>query len=387
MYKVCEKCGFMYDDTSSGCPQCGTNHSPANQENIGSNSNGNVNTQGFGSFSTNSTEKSSQRSSGGLDVKKLLIIATAVLIPVVLVVVCLIFFPGFTTNRNNTVVDSDFDSNVSVDDNENDFEDSGVNYMPSCIGWPMDKVKDYFRSKDCEIKFEYVYNSDVAANCVIKQTIEPGSELTPGCTIIFEMSNGEGDSPVEYQQKIVVTGSKNSSNATLKLMIWENGAWETQYTCFATVGKNGLGDDYGEGKGVTPIGVFKLGVVLSESSIYNSTWPNRIVSEDTCIVDDSASTYYNTIRNISDLPSDVHYDDIGNTIINGNSDKVMYIEHNGNGIDSEGVVPGKGSAITICGKTSDLYATAGCIDISAGDFNSILSLLDYSMNPHIEITV
>lgn len=393
MYKVCEKCGFMYEDVGGGCPQCGKDAETTNQENPVLTNMGYGNNQSFGSFSTSSSSMSSSRSnSGGIDKKKIFIIAAAVCVLGAVAVACVILLPMIIGDKNKTNLDSVPTDSVQVNDaeeniNENDYNNSSVGYMPSCIDWSLEQVQDYFKSKDCEVKFEFSYNSSVSANHVISQSIEPGSELTPGCTIVLEMSKGEDNCPFDYQQKIVVTGSSNSSNASMELFVWENGDWVSKYSCFATVGKNGIGYDYGEGKGVTPEGIFKLGVVLSENSISNTTWPNKIVSNDTCIVDDVSSSYYNTIMNISDLPGDVGYDDIGNTIISGNSDKVMYIEHNGNGISSDGVVPGNGSAITICGKTSDLYSTAGCVDISAGDFNSILSMLDYSMNPHVEITV
>ena len=393
MYKVCEKCGFMYEDVGNGCPQCGKSAETVNQENPILTNMGYGNSQSMGSFSTSRSSMSSSRSnSGGIDKKKIFIIAAAVCALGVVAVACAILLPSIFGEMNKADLDSVPTDSVQVNDSKenvtkNDYENLSEGYMPSCIDWSIQQVQDYFDSENCNVKFEYVYNSSVPANHVISQSVEPGSKLTPGCTIVLEMSKGEDNCPFEYQQKIVVTGSSNSSNASMELFVWENGEWVSKYNCFATVGKNGIGYDYGEGKGVTPEGIFKLGVVLSKNTISNTTWPNEIVSEDTCIVDDVSSSYYNTIANISALPDGVGYDDIGNTIISGNSDKVMYIEHNGNGISSDGVVPGNGSAITICGKTSDLYSTAGCVDISAGDFNTILTMLDYSMNPHIEITV
>jgi L,D-peptidoglycan transpeptidase YkuD (ErfK/YbiS/YcfS/YnhG family) len=88
---------------------------------------------------------------------------------------------------------------------------------------------------------------------------------------------------------------------------------------------------------------------------------------------------------IDGIPSGTGYDNIGDTIVNGDTDKCMYIEHNGDGYSTENVVSGKGSAITICGKTSGIHATAGCVDIASSDFNAMLTMLDYSKNPHIEI--
>ena len=172
----------------------------------------------------------------------------------------------------------------------------------------------------------------------------------------------------------------------MELMNWENGEWKAIYSCKATIGKNGAGSNYGEGKKITPTGIYKLGVVLCKSEPGNN-WPYRIVNTKTCIVDDTASQYYNTIQNLDSVPKNISVDRIGETIINGNTEQCIYIEHNGNGITSEGVVVGKGSAITICGKTTSLYATAGCVDISATDLKNIISRMNYKNNPHIEIVV
>ena len=259
--------------------------------------------------------------------------------------------------------------------------------MPDCVGWTIDSVDEFFESIDCTINYEYEFDSEVAEDCIISQDVSAGEELKPGAKINFVVSKGEDLCPEEYKQKIVVTGSAGSTTAYMQLFIWENGEWKNQYSCNATVGRNGIGSNYGEGKGVTPAGDFELGVVLTENAISNQGWPYKIVTEDTCVVDDVSSPYYNTIVSSHILPGYVSYDPIGDTIINADTDKCMYIEHNGNGTDSYDVVAGNGSAITICGKTSDLHSTAGCVDISSKDFNAILNLLDYDLTPHIIIGV
>ena len=274
------------------------------------------------------------------------------------------------------------DKDKTDKDDEKDSE-----LMPSCVGWEYDDVKDYFDSIDCVIRYEYEYDSKVPEDCVISQSIEEDEELIPGEKIVFVISLGAAECPEEYSQKIVVTGKRGSSSANMEVFTWDGGEWVSNYRCSATVGKNGIGSNYGEGKGVTPEGVYKLGVLLTAGRNPNSTWPHKRVTTDTGIVDDVTSVYYNTIVDISTMSPHTSCDPIGDTIINGNTDKCMYIEHNGNGIDTSGVVVGNGSAITICGKTGTLYATAGCVDIAASDFNSILNILDYNLNPHIVIEV
>ena len=124
---------------------------------------------------------------------------------------------------------------------------------------------------------------------------------------------------------------------------------------------------------------------LIMNSIPNNNWPFRLVSSNTCIVDDVNSRYYNTIQSINSLPYGTHYDAIGNKLVKGYSNICIYIEHNGNGLDSNNVVPGKCSVITICGQASSISPTAGCVDISSSDMLRLISLLDYSKDPHIEI--
>ena len=190
----------------------------------------------------------------------------------------------------------------------------------------------------------------------------------------------------KHGQKLVLTTNSGSSIGSLQMYEFSKGSWQLKYTCVASYGKNGCGKNYGEGKGITPKGEFKLGTILSPSAIsYNTDWPCTIVSETTCIVDDVNSPLYNTIQDKNALSKGTSYDPIGDTIVNGNSEACMYIEHNGNGTDTNNVQKGKGSAITLCGRRTSLSATAGCVDISASDFRNIVSMLDYTLNPYIII--
>ena len=284
-------------------------------------------------------------------------------------------------------------SSAANDENENSSDAQSVasmtvptqkELMPACNNWSKDDVEQYFAGKH-QVIFEYAHNETVPKDCVISQNQLGGTELEPNASLIFVISLGKSPNPYGYSQKLVVT-STGKSTATMQLMNFEGGSWQLKYTCNATVGKNGIGYNYGEGKGITPAGTFKLGVILAETRPANAAWPYITVTKQTCVVDDTASTYYNTIQNIQSLPNGTHYDTLGETIISGNTDFCIYVEHNGDGITNQNVIPGKGSAITICGKTSSLYATAGCIDVAHTDLIHILSLMDYSNQPHIEIT-
>ena len=105
-------------------------------------------------------------------------------------------------------------------------------------------------------------------------------------------------------------------------------------------------------------------------------------SYDTCFVDDSSSSLYNTIQNVSSLPSGTHYDRVGDGLTNGETYAQVFIEHNG---DGHTAAPSRyaGSAITICGMTTGLKGTWGCIDISAENMRLLLKQLDPAKNPHI----
>lgn len=260
--------------------------------------------------------------------------------------------------------------------------------VPSLEGMPVDEAIEAVEAVGLSAQIEYLHDDTVEVDRVLSQSIEADTVLPGGSTIVLVVSSGPDLScPYDYTQKVTVEASAGSSSATLTLYEWENGDWAQKFRCAATVGKNGIGAAYGEGTKMTPLGTFKLGVILTDDAIANADWPVYYVSADTCVVDDVTSAYYNTIRSISALPAGVHYDAIGQTIVNGNSDLCIYIEHNGDGYSSDGVVAGKGSLITICAKTSTLYATAGCIDIAHTDMASLLSLLDYAQNPHIETKV
>ena len=260
--------------------------------------------------------------------------------------------------------------------------------MPNCEGWTYQAAVAYFEAIGCETVCEYVFDDAVPADTIITQTLPEGTPLDAQSVILFTVSKGADICPYAYSQKVTVTAPAGSTSAQLVLYAWENGNWVCKYTCAATVGRNGIGSNYGEGKGYTPMGTFKLGVALSQNRIGNTAWPIQYVTTDTCIVDDASSRLYNTIQSVSSLPSGVHYDPIGKTLVSGSTDVCLYIEHNGNGLTSDNVVAGKGSAITLCGKRNGYDPhTAGCVDISQANMHELLSLLDYTCNPHIEIAV
>lgn len=232
----------------------------------------------------------------------------------------------------------------------------------------------------------YEYNEEIAKDCVISQSVDPDSPVADSGNINLTVSLGSSKSPTGYDQLIRVTAPEGSSNATLSFCVWENGDWRELFFCQAVVGKKGISEDYGEGKAVTPEGIFPLGFVLTGEGFDSSAnFESVVVTKDTCFVDDADSPLYNTLQSISSLPKGTGYDPIGKTILSGHTSACLFIEHNGNGISSEGVASGMGSAITICGVAKLPKSTAGCIDISSENMRELLSCLDDGQNPHIEI--
>lgn len=257
--------------------------------------------------------------------------------------------------------------------------------MPRCVGLTYEQMLQKLFYAGCTASVEYEYSDTVAEGIVIRQSVPEGSPVPADGKVVITISKGaEPVATPAYTQKVVVTAPSGSSYGTLELYNWENGQWVLQFSCSATVGKNGISSNYGEGKKRTPAGEFKLGVALSKNAIDNDGWPFYQVTSDTCIVDDTGSSMYNTIQSIRSLPSGVSYDSIGKTLASS-SNVLIFIEHNGDGFSSRDVVAGKGSVITICGKKNAIKPTAGCVDISSSDMNKLIRELDYSKDPMIEI--
>lgn len=200
-----------------------------------------------------------------------------------------------------------------------------------------------------------------------------------------EATTEEAECPYEYSQKITVTAHAGSTSGMLTVYNWENGGWVKKFAVACVLGRNGIGSDYGEGKDVTPMGIFKLGFLMANVNPKN--YMNfKMASSELAIVDDVDSELYNTLVDTNEV-SDVSVDHIGENIVNGKLNAIIYIEHNGDGLTSDGVTPGKGSVITICGNYDDVSETAGCIDISAENMTGLLMVLDGRLNPYIEITL
>ena len=230
---------------------------------------------------------------------------------------------------------------------------------------------------------DYVYSSDIEAGNVVKQSITAGSEIEEKTSIKLTISRGPNFSslPANCIQVLNVVSSGNNANMTL-YDLTEIG-WIKTFSCRATVGQNGVGSNYGENKKITPKGTFPLGVVLSQKRMtYGMEW--QPCTDSTVIVEDVNSSYYNQIKDKSELASGTEYDPIGYRLNNSVNNACIFIEHNGNGYNSYNVTKGAGSSITICGCYASIEPTWGCIDISANDMETLLNLLNSSKHPYIK---
>ena len=257
-------------------------------------------------------------------------------------------------------------------------------YMPDLINQDIFYVSQQLNELGISAETVYVFDDTYAENRVISQSIVPGTALNGGETVILTVSMGSDQCPYDYSQKVVVSAARGSSYASVAFYEWYDGDWQLMTTYSATVGSNGIGQAY-EGSKRTPQGLYKLGVVLS--SHYIDTNMNTYhVTSSTCVVDDPDSRYYNCIMDRSQIPYGTSYDQIGKGLSNGTHYAFIYIEHNGTGLSSDGVVAGAGSVMGIRGTHKSLAPTFGDVDISYYDMVDLLSRLDSTKNPMVELT-
>lgn len=276
-------------------------------------------------------------------------------------------------------------ADVSEDSNANSVtvKDSDYILMPNCKNKKYSAVKAQLEEMGLKIKESYEFSDEVEKDYVIYQMNGEGSHLQKGDTVSLTISKGSDKCPYDYEQKLTVTATGGSSYATAVLYEWKEGDWSKIATYDATVGSNGIGNTR-EGSSTSPKGVHKLGVVLSSSSV-STNMDTYTATSNTCVIDDTESSYYNQIMEKSSVPSDTHYDNIGKGLTNGSTYATIYIEHNGSGFSSKNVVSGNGSAIGLRGQNGTLSPTYGDVDISASDMRDLLSKLDYNKNPVIEL--
>jgi len=206
----------------------------------------------------------------------------------------------------------------------------------------------------------------------------------------YEISHGSDNvssqplkNPDNYDQKIVVTSSGTS--ATVQLYDWTDGGWNEIFkTTNAKVGKNGVGADYGEGKGITPKGQFDLCFSYALSKPDTKLYFKQ-VTKDSVFVDDPNSHYYNMMVDKNILTGESYEDTYNLFAVKKTYSACILIGSNGDGITPGSAIPHKGSVIGLNGVNGSLTATTGDVNISSSDMAKLLPLLDSSKNPQMII--
>lgn len=188
---------------------------------------------------------------------------------------------------------------------------------------------------------------------------------------------------VKNSNQVVYADSKKSK---LTLIDWSGDSpkkmFETKNVYF---GMDGVTKSPSEYKSATPKGTFKLGFAFSNHSL-NTGLETLDVTSGMVWVDDPNSDYYNTVQ-YGPTNNPPKWSSAENTyaIFNGGTNYAcILIEHNGDGYTKG--VRGKGSAMYVAGKNTNIIRSYGDVNISANDMKSLLSYLDENENPYIVIS-
>lgn len=161
--------------------------------------------------------------------------------------------------------------------------------------------------------------------------------------------------------------------------------WVHRLSTSGKCGSNGTTKNKTDGDLCTPEGEFELTFccgISKPTTNLDFQW----VDSDTVWVDDPDSVYYNTIQSSVIKgewdSAELLYTDY---FSNKSHNYCINIAVNGDGLTRGEAIPGKGAFITICGKTTPLKETEGCIDIHASQMSALLGYLDANKNPEIII--
>lgn len=183
----------------------------------------------------------------------------------------------------------------------------------------------------------------------------------------------------------VVLAKCEGSFVELDLYESVDGQWVHRLSTSGRCGKNGISAVKTDGDGCTPSGEFPLSFCCGISKP-DTKLDFQWIDADTVWVNDSDSVYYNTLQSSSVKgewqSAEAMYSDY---FSDGSHTYCVNIASNGDGLTRGEAVSGRGALITLCGRTTALKETEGCIDIPAAQMSSLLGYLDSSKNPEIII--
>lgn len=381
----CPSCGTKNKDGMRFCKICGCSLEASKPENENS-KDGYISNEFSADFKNQSNKKSG---------KGIIILVGSIIAVLIAIGICAaVLVTGNSSNderRHNSDKSASLEqvtSNAEYSTNNSDTPSTptkNIVSMPDLKNQKLSSCESQLKQLGITLDIDYEYSDTIADGYIISQSIEKDTQILSGQKVKIVVSKGSQKCPYDYQQKLTVSASRGSSQASAVLYEWKNGDWEKTASYSATVGSNGIGTTR-EGSSYSPIGIHKLGVALSSSTV-STNLSTYHVTGNTCVVDDTDSSFYNQIIELGDIPSGVHYDNIGKGFVSGSTYATIFIEHNGNGFSSNGVTLGNGSAIGLRGQYGSLSATYGDVDISAEDMKDLLSRLDVKKNPMIELVV
>jgi len=158
----------------------------------------------------------------------------------------------------------------------------------------------------------------------------------------------------------------------------KNGTWVPVFgPLCATTGRNGFAAAGGkrEGDGMTPVGIYSLGLVFGYPPSVTSAMPYRRMTRQDIWVDDPASPDYNRLKKKGETKARSFEE----MVLPDNRYKYgIVVEYNTNP-----VVPGRGSAIFIHIWKDKNTATAGCVALSEENILKLIRWLDPAKKPLI----
>ena len=232
------------------------------------------------------------------------------------------------------------------------------------------------------ISMFYVYGGTYESEL----TVTPGDAADSSDQAESSPVSGENGLPYN-SQRILVTTKQNT--AVVKLLEYDGseGKWDTVLTFNGYIGKNGATGEKVEGDKCTPKGTFDLCFVFGLKEPDTKLTFIK-VNKNNVWVDDPFSDYYNTWQTSNAKNKDWKSAVKLYTVFDGNiANYRIAFAFNGDCMTKNSAEPGRGSAIFIEGIASKgkLEPGYGSISLSQSDMTKLLSRLDSSKHPQVQI--